>query len=68
VNISSNFLFYYGIDTFIIDEVTAMSATSLALLHEVMTTIFNPEHKVGENGELLPFGEKHMISWVILPS
>jgi len=51
----------HGIDTFIIDEVNTMSATSLALLHEVMTVIFNPQHKVDKNGDLLPSGGMHMI-------
>jgi hypothetical protein len=37
--------FYENTDVFIIDEVNAMSASSLALLDETMTQIFNPNLK-----------------------
>jgi len=38
-----------------------MSAAWLALLHKVMTAIFNPEHRVDKYGNLFPFGGKCMI-------
>jgi hypothetical protein len=53
--------FYEDVDVFIIDEVNAMSAASLALLHETMTAIFNPKHKLNSDKDLLPFGGKKMI-------
>ena len=52
--------FYDSTDLFVIDEVNAMSAESLAQVDECMTSIFNPTlKKVG--GELLPFGGKKML-------
>ena len=45
----------------VIDEVNAMSAAWLALLHEVMTAIFNPEHRVDKYGDLFPFGGKCIL-------
>jgi len=53
--------FYEGIDVFIIDEVNAMSAASLALLDETMTVIFNPDHKLDTNRQLPPFGNVKII-------
>jgi hypothetical protein len=53
--------FYEGIDVFVIDEINATSAASLALLHETMTAVFNPKHRVNAEKDLLPFGGKKMI-------
>ena len=53
--------FYEHIDVFVIDEVAAMPAASLAMLHETMTSIFNPQFKKNKEGDLLPFGGKKMI-------
>jgi len=54
------FSFYDGIEVFVIDEVNAMPAATLALLDQTMTAIFNPKHtKTGS--EMLPFGGKKMI-------
>jgi hypothetical protein len=53
--------FYEGMDVFVIDEVNAMSAASLALLQDTMTAVFNPKHRVNKHKDLLPFGGKKMI-------
>jgi hypothetical protein len=52
--------FYENTHLFIIDELNAMSASSLALLDDTMTQIFNPNLKRYKQ-QLLPFGGKKMI-------
>ena len=52
---------YENIETFVIDEVNAMSASALALLHEQMNAIFNPKQSRNKDGDLLSFGGKQMI-------
>lgn len=53
--------FYENISVFIFDEVFAMTAASLALLHETMTAIFNPDKEKDSYGKDLPFGNKKVI-------
>ena len=50
-----------SVDTFVIDEINAMSASALALLHDQMNALFNPKHTRNREGDLLPFGGKQMI-------
>jgi hypothetical protein len=52
--------FYENTDVFIVDEVNAMFASSLALLDETMTQIFNPNLRKYSH-KLLPFGGKKLI-------
>ena len=52
--------FYENTELFVIDEVNAMSAESLAQLDECLTAIFNPKLKK-VSGQLLPFGGKKMV-------
>lgn len=54
-------VFYEKTDVFVIDEVNAMSANMLAEMHETMTAIFNPNRKIGEDRNELPFGGKKMV-------
>ena len=52
---------YENVDTFVIDEINAMSASALALLHDQMNALFNPKQKRNREGDLLPFGGKQMM-------
>lgn len=52
--------FYENTDVFVIDEAMAMSASSLALLDETMTQVFQPNLKAGNKG-VRPFGSKKII-------
>jgi PIF1-like helicase len=52
--------FYESVDVFVIDEVNAMSASMLALVHDTMMDLFNPNRRK-TRGEVLPFGGKKMI-------
>jgi energy-coupling factor transporter ATP-binding protein EcfA2 len=53
--------FYENTETFIIDEVNAMSAAQLALLHETMTQVFNKDRKTNAAGHEIPFGGRQVI-------
>jgi len=53
--------FYSDTNVFIIDEVNAMSAATLAHLHETMSLIFNPDKTKNGKNDKLPFGGKKVI-------
>ncbi len=53
--------YYQDINTFVIDEVNAMSAAEFSFLHETLSAIKNENGKKGADGHVLPFGGAQMV-------
>ena len=53
--------YYEGIDTFIIDEINAMSAAEFTFLQESLSAIKNKDSKKDAQGNLLPFEGVQMV-------
>ena len=53
--------FYESVDVFVIDEINALSAECLAMMHDTMSLVFNPQNKKTAEGDPLPFGGKRMV-------
>ena len=50
-----------GIELFVIEEALAVPPAHFALIDEVMTAAFNPQHTLNSERELSPFGGKKML-------